>query len=175
MEGKKGFNSRKAALGGILLAMAVITLYLEAVMPVNKLSLYALSSFFVALMIVESGVKAGWTFYMASCLLAFIIVPDKIALLPYVLFFGLYGIVKFYIEKLRKLILEYLLKFVCFNLSLGAAVLFIREYIANIVKIDFPWWALVIALEIVFFIYDYVYTLFIQYYNQKLAGILKLR
>ena len=80
-------NTRKVALGGILLALTVIILYAESVMPTSKLSLYALSSFFVSVIVIESGIRAGWIFYVASSLLALIIIPDKIALIPYLVFF----------------------------------------------------------------------------------------
>jgi uncharacterized membrane protein (DUF106 family) len=35
-------------------------------------------------------------------------------------------------------------------------------------SVALPIWLLVIAAEVVFFIYDYVYTLFIDYYRNKL-------
>jgi hypothetical protein len=70
------FNIRKVAIGGILSALAVICIYLEAVAPVSKLSLYALSSFFVSIIVIETGIRNGWIFYVETNLLSFLIVPD---------------------------------------------------------------------------------------------------
>lgn len=167
-------NSRKLALSGILLALAVLTLYAESIVPTSKLSLYALSSFFVSVIVMESGIKAGWLFYIASSLLALILIPDKIGLIPYLIFFGIYGILKFYIEKLNRLVPEYTLKMIYFNACLATAYFFVKEFFLGSVRIDYPWWAVVIGIEIVFVVYDYVYTMFIQYYNQKLKKILRL-
>lgn len=81
-------KSRNIALNGILGALAVICLLLADVMPVSKISLYVLSSFFVSVVIIEGSVKSGWIFYAATSILGSIIVPDKISMVPYALFFG---------------------------------------------------------------------------------------
>lgn len=167
-------NTKKIALNGILGALAVICLLLATILPVNRLSFYALSSFFIAVAIIESGLKAGWLFYAATSLLSLIIVPEKLGLVPYVIFFGIYGLVKYYIEKLDKLSIEYALKFVYFNICMGIALLFVSKLFSYSLTTKLPWWLLVIALEIVFFIYDFVYTQFINYYRDKLKPRLKL-
>lgn len=167
-------NTKKIALNGILGALAVICLLLATILPTNRLSFYALSSFFVAVAIIEGGLKAGWLFYAATSLLSLVIVPEKLGLVPYLIFFGLYGLVKYYIEKLDKLVIEYVLKFVYFNICLGIALLSVSKLFGYSLSITLPWWLLIIALEIVFFIYDYVYTLFINYYKHKLKPRLKL-
>lgn len=167
-------KTKRIALSGILGALAVICLLLATILPTNRLSLYALSSFFVAIVILESRVKAGWIFYGATSLLAFIIVPDKLGIIPYLVFFGLYGIIKFYIEKLNRLFIEYSLKFLYFNICLGIGVLTVSEVFGFGLNVKLPWWLLIIVLEIVFFVYDFVYTLFINYYKDKLRPKLKI-
>lgn len=167
-------NAKKLSLGGILLALLVITLFIESVAPTNKLSLYALSSFYVSIIIAEFGVGRGWMFYFSSCLLSLILVQNKAALIPYVLFFGLYGIIKFYIEKMKNIILEYVLKLLFFNLILGILYLFFKQMLLPGFVAEFPWWTLMILGQIVFVVYDYVYSLFISYYFNKLKTILKI-
>ncbi len=166
-------NTKRIALNGILGALAVICLVLAAILPTNRLSLYALSSFFVAVSIIESGVKAGWIFYAATCLLALIVVPYKLGIIPYVIFFGMYGIVKYYIEKLDKIVVEYILKFAFFDICVGIAALTIIEVFGFSLAVELPWWLLIIALQVVFFLYDIVYTLFINFYRGKLRPKLK--
>jgi hypothetical protein len=167
-------KTKKIALNGILGAVAVICLLLAVIMPTSRISLYALSSFFVAVSIIESGARAGWLFYAATSLLTLIIVPDKLGIVPYAIFFGLYGIIKFYIEKLDRIVLEYILKFAFFNACMGIATWVARDLFGFAVSSKLPWWVLIIALEVVFFIYDYVYTLFVAYYKDKLRPKLKL-
>lgn len=167
-------DTKKIALNGILGALAVICLFLATVMPTNRLSFYALSSFFIAVSIIESGIRAGWIFYAATSLLALIIVPDKLGIVPYVIFFGLYGLVKYYIEKLDKIIAEYILKFVYFNICLVTALMTISRLFGYELSLKLPWWLLILALEAIFIIYDIVYTLFINYYRNKLKPRMRL-
>lgn len=167
-------NPRKITLNGIFLALSILALFLATVLPTSRLSFYALSSFLVAVIIIEFGVKAGWMFYVASCIMTFLIIPNKLGLLPYLFFFGCYGIIKFYIEKIGHLFLEYLLKLVFFNACLILGFLFIKAFLFNGIKISLPIWGVIGILEVVFIIYDYVYTLFLQYYHQKLKRILKI-
>ncbi len=166
-------KTKRIALNGILGALTVICLVLAAILPTNRLSLYALSSFFVAVSIIESGVKAGWIFYVATCLLALIVVPNKLGIIPYVIFYGMYGIVKYYIEKLNKIIVEYMLKLVFFNICVGIAALTVIEFFGFKLAVELPWWLLIIALQVIFFLYDIVYTLFINFYRGKLRRKLK--
>lgn len=171
---ENSMNTRKVALSGILGALAVICLLLATVLPTNRLSFYALSSFFIAIATIENGIKAGWLFYAATSLLALIIVPEKLGLVPYVIFFGIYGLVKYYIEKLDKLVIEYVLKYVYFNICVGITLISVSKLFGFSLTAEIPWWLIIAALEIVFFIYDFVYTLFINYYREKLRPRLKL-
>jgi hypothetical protein len=161
-------------LGGLFTALAVLAVFLATIIPTNRLSLYTLSSFFISVIIIESGVKTGYAFYAASSILALIIIPDKTGILPYVFFFGIYGMVKYYIEKLDKIIIEYILKFAWFNLCILVSVMLIKNFLMDSIKINFPWYVLIILFEVIFLIYDYIYTLFIHYYRDKLKKMLRL-
>ncbi len=56
-----------------------------------------LSSLFVAVMLLESGVRRRCVIlYVAAVMLGFILVPNKPAVIPYAFFFGYYGILNFY-------------------------------------------------------------------------------
>lgn len=136
--------------------------------------MYALSSFFTAIIIIEFSVKAAWAFYAASAILTLLVLPDKIGLIPYAAFFGVYGIIKFYSEKLPNAVLEFAVKLVYFNICLGLAYFLLDEFLLKNIEIKFPLWVFGILLEIAFIIYDYVFTRFIQYYNDRLKRILKI-
>jgi hypothetical protein len=171
---KGSLKTRSIALNGVLGALAVVCLLLADFLPTNTISLYALSSFFVSIAIVENGVRAGWIFYIATGLLSLIIVPDKMILIPYVLFFGMYGIVKFYIEKLRRIVIEYILKFIYFNACAAVIYAAAASLLAGLPVMKLSWWILIAAAEAVFFIYDIVYTMFINYYRTKIRAKLRL-
>lgn len=170
-------NSKKTyklALGGILGALTVICLFLATVSPTGRLSLYALSSFFISIVIIETGIKAGWLFYIATVLLSAILVPEKLEIVPYAIFFGIYGIIKYYIEKINRAVLEYVLKYLYFNICMAAAVLVIKEFLMEGIKVQLPWWIIITVFEVVFIIYDMVYTRFIAYYADRIRPRLRI-
>lgn len=165
-------NVKTVALSGVLLALCVITLFLAGVVPGLELSLYALSSFYAAAVVVEtkSG-KGGLVFYVASVILSFLIVPNKAALLPYLFFFGLYGLVKYYVERLRKTWAEIVIKLLFFNLSWGVGLYFFKAlFLANIGLPKVSVLLLAAAAEAVFLVYDFVFTLIIGFYHQRIHG-----
>lgn len=172
----KSISSKSLALGGILTALTVITVFFADIMPTNTLSLYALSSLFISIIMIERGVKASWVFYFATSLLSFIIVPDKTMVIPFITFFGVYGIIKHYLEKFSNRVVEYILKYAFFNANVVIAYFLIKVLFEtqNFFK-GAPLWAVIIILQGIFFIYDYVYTLFIQYYIRKIRKSLKIK
>jgi len=167
--------TKRMALSGILASFTVISVFLSSVLPTNKISLYALASFFVAVIVIEFGVKSGWIFYMVTCLVSLFVVPGKISIIPFILFFGVYGIVKYYIEKLGKMLPEYLLKYLYFNVCLFLSILFIEEILLKGTGIELHWKIIILTgLQLGFLVYDYVYSLFIRYYKTRIRKILKL-
>lgn len=162
------FKSKTIALNGVLGALAVICLLLADVLPTSKISLYVLSSFFVSVAIIEGGVRAGWIFYAATSLVGFIILPDKISIIPYVLFFGAYGIIKFYIEKLKRIVIEYVLKVIFFNACAGLTLLAAGSLFEGGLASGLTWGIFAGLCQVIFLVYDIVYTLFINYYRDRL-------
>ncbi|NLU35651.1 MAG: hypothetical protein GXX01_01325 [Clostridiales bacterium] len=165
-------SSKVIALSGIFLALAVLSLYAQSLAPAGKLSLYALSSLFVSVIVIEAGIYAGWLFYLASSLLAFILVPNKLSLIPYFAFFGLYGLIKHYTEKMPGSTAEYILKFIFFNACLALALILSKTVLLGRMEIKVSLWLVIPALEVVFAVYDYVYSIFIHVYINRLRKLL---
>lgn len=160
-------KSNSIALSGIFLGLSLITLYFESVLPTGRLALFALSSFFVGIIVIEGGIRDGWIFYFAVAILAFFLVPDKLNVFPYVFFFGIYPLVKYYIEKLHKKYFEIVLKLTLFNAVLVVAFLFAKELLFAQIDLDplkYPLIAVFLIAQIVFFVYDYAFSSIIRYY-----------
>ena len=94
-------------LGGICLALTVISMYASSIVPGIELTLLAISSLFTAVMLIETGVGGALLLYGASLILGIALIPNKLAVLPYGFFFGYYGILKYYIEKITVLCLSW--------------------------------------------------------------------
>lgn len=162
-------KTRKIALTGILSAFIVIVLFLESIVPTGRLGFYVLAGFILAVVMLEAGVKLAWAAYVVTCAAGFLLIPEKLNLLPYVLFFGIYTMLKFHIESLRKLWLEILLKLAVFNLFLWPAWSFAKDFLPP----SFTEGAMVIlagiVLQVFFVIYDILFTAWIRYYFEKIA------
>lgn len=158
----------KLALGGICLALTLVFLFGASVVPGAELTLYAISSLFIAVMIIESGIKGGVLLYLAAVILGLLIVPNKLAILPYGCLFGLYGMVKFYIEKVRHPAVQILMKIVFFGAVLAAALTAFREVLLG--SIQLPNMPLVLLLAggiLMMLLYDLIYTLLIRIYRER--------
>ena len=165
--------SRKIVLSGILAGLTSIILFAESFLPAGRLGLFTLSSFFTAVIIIECGIRTGWIFYVAVTLLGFILLPDKLGVVPYAVFFGIYGIVKYYTEKIRKRIPEFSLKYIYFNVCLLLAYILLKELIWGEIQIELPVWVIIIGMQIVFLIYDYIFSAMIDYYVTKIKKKLR--
>lgn len=161
-------KTRAVAIGGVFLALSLATLFVATFIPGIELTMYAFSSFYVAFIIMESGIKGGVSFYIASLLLAAILVPNKGALLPYAMFFGLYGIVKYLIEKIKIIPVEMILKLIFFNISYMIGLLFFKElFLGNISLPDMALPILIVGAQAFFLFYDYLFTLIIGFYLSR--------
>lgn len=159
--------SKKIAYGGILLALNVILLLLVNVIPMNTLFLLGLASLPIAVVIMELGPGAGIIFYVGSVLLSFIVMVNKSQWILYVFTFGVYGLVKYLIEKDRNFVMEYIMKLVAANILIIITYSILKFFVyipVNLITIA--------IFEIAFIVYDYVYSRFIDYYNEKLRKII---
>ena len=161
--------SRKIAYGGILLSVNIILLLLVNILPINTLFLLGLASLPISIIIMEWGPKLGVIFYLGSILLSFFVMTNKSQWILYVFTFGIYGLVKYIIEKDRNIFIEYVLKLISANILIGITYFILKFFIyipVNIITIS--------IFEVAFIIYDYVYSIFIDYYNDKLRKIIKI-
>lgn len=157
--------------GGLFAALSLIFIYLSSIAPTNKLALLTLASFIIISSILIMGIKSSFILYIAVSMLSLFLLSSKGIAIVYLMFFGAYGFIKYYIEKLNKLPLEILLKLLFFNSSLGILFLLYDTLFVNLVdlsKIRFSLYIVILALQVAFLVYDYVLTVFVSYFNNKL-------
>lgn len=162
-------RTRRLTVGGICVALSVISVVLASIVPGFELTLYGVSSVFIAVMIIETGLSAGVMVYIATILLSLVLVPNKLGIIPYVFFFGIYPVIKFFAEKLRNPVGQVAVKVVCFTAIFGVAWFFFKAlFFANIdLPKGMPFWALAIAAVLIFVLYDFILTLIIKIYRRK--------
>ncbi len=164
-------NSIKASYiskGGLFTAFGVICVYLSTILPVNKVYLLSIASCIIPLSVITTNIKNALIVYAATSVLSLLICGIRIQIIFYIIFFGLYGAIKYFIEKHKNIYIEYILKFVFFNISMIFMFFVYKMFFPNILKINFPIYLIIIGIQIVFLIYDYVLTLFINEVTKKL-------
>lgn len=168
-------------MGGICLALAVIFMFGATIVPGVELTLFAISSLFTAVMILETGsgdsggrpnphagVGGALLVYLGASLLGLILIPNKLALIPYVAMFGYYPILKFYIEKINSGIIQVIFKAVYFAAATCLALLCFKAVIAQSIHMpDYPVAVLIIGGIILLMLYDFVMTFLINWYIRR--------
>lgn len=159
--------SKKVAYSGVLLAVHTILLVLINIIPMNTLFIMGIASLIISIIIMEFGPKSGVVFYLASIILSFLVINNKAQWVLYNLTFGVYGLIKYIIEQDRSIYLEYILKIIFANILLMITYFILRGFIYIPINI-----LIIIAFQVVFMIYDSVYTKFIDYYETKIRKII---
>ena len=60
-------KTKAVAISGIFLALSIVTLFAATIVPGIELTLYALSSFYIAFVMIEISLSAGWIFILPPC------------------------------------------------------------------------------------------------------------
>lgn len=162
-------KSKNVAYLGVLLGLNQMFIILSSIIETNTIILMAAAALIVGVVIVEFGGKAGIVFYVASCILSFFLTFNKVEIITYICFFGLYSIVKHYIEiKIFNKNISYALKILFYNLMVLLMYYLVRLFIVLSLK----WW-MILAAQVLFIIYDYAFTMFINYYIISIKPKLK--
>lgn len=159
-------KSTNIARGGLFTALGVLFIYLSTVIPTSRLYVLGLASCIVPMSIMMTNIKNGFIVYAATSLLSLLIVGFKGNVIAYIIFFGLYGFVKFYIERLRNMTYEIILKLLFFNLALGIIYLFATLFFPSLIKINISIYMALIMVQFIFIVFDYALTLFIAYIDR---------
>jgi len=166
--------ARRAAMGGILAALSVACLLAAAYLPAGKLGFYFVAAFLPIISIAEGDRPTAALSSLAASLVALFILPNKVAVLPYVCFLAWYAILRDLFSKLSR-VAGKLLLLLCFD-----AGVFVWGLILSTVFGIFPsqlfsfdmtplLWALAaVASQAAFFAFDFLFGLCVEYYSKKL-------
>ena len=162
-------KAKEITFGGIMVALGVLVLYFTTVIPINTLALLTLASCLIPITILRSNLKLGTMVYVATSFISFFILPINYFLM-YALFFGVYGLIKYFIEKIGTMPIEIVIKLIFFNIILFLLISFLNSFMVDL-KINLPMWQFIIASEICFLVYDYAITIIISWYIKKFKNI----
>lgn len=167
-----GFSSGagRVALDALFTALALIALFLSAVLPTGRVGLTAAAGLFPAAAVISGGgLPAGFLCYGAIGLLALLLLPSKDSALLFLLFFGIYPLLKHLVERINKPLFEWVCKLLLCNAALVLFWFLFRSVLISQLPAEFeiPWIFYLIG-NVVFVFYDLGFSGLISFYVRRI-------
>lgn len=160
-------------LPALLSALSLALLYVASVVPGGRLGMVALSGLVPAAAVISAGLRGGLMCYAAAAILGLLVVPDKGCALLYLLFFGLYPVIKSLCERLPRG-LELLAKLVFFNAVLTLFYFLLAEFFLPFLPEPLVGTGVVyLAGNLAFLVYDFGFSKLIALYLHRVAPMLR--
>lgn len=163
-------QTKKITVSALCVALGVVFMVFGAVFDVVDLTACALSSLLVAFIYIEIGSPYTFLVWICTALLSAVLFPGSAIWIEYLLIFGIYPILKAYIERLPRLF-WWLLKLAFINSVIWLLALLV-ELITGAPLFDGEtfWFNAVIyvLMNIAFISYDLFITVLVRFYLIKL-------
>ena len=159
-------QTKKVTISAMAIALGVVFLTVGAMWDVLDLSLAAFSSLLVTFIFIEVGSPYTWLVWLATTLLAFIFFPGSVVWIEYLLIFGIYPILKAYIERAPR-VLWWIFKLLYANVAVIAMILGIKLILSQaFFGSDLLWVNVGIyaLINVAFVAYDIFLTILIRAY-----------
>lgn len=174
MARRKSSFDKRIVVAGVLVALSVIILYLGCAIEVLDLTMSAIVSLLVVIIVIEMGHNYAWLTYVATAILSLVLLPQKTPAIFYACFMGFYPIVKSYIEKIRSALVRWIIKIVIGNAAIALMFLFMSIFVPE----EFAMLEMIIILYILalaaFITYDIALTRLITVYFIKIRERIKI-
>lgn len=164
-------NSKVIAYSGVATALSVVMLFLGSIFWVLGYTMPLVASLVMIILLDSISQKSALLTFISTSIISFILLNDKECVLLYVLFFGYYPLIRDKINDIKPKFLSYLLKFITFN----AAMVLTQVLCVYVFGIPFDdmlgKWGIVVfvlCLNLVFVVFDKLYTLLLKLYRIKL-------
>lgn len=118
MARRKPTFDKRIVICGVLVALSVIILYLGCAIEVLDLTMSAIVSLLVVVIVIEMGYNYAWLAYVATSILSLVMLPQKTPAIFYACFMGFYPIIKSYVERLNSALARWTIKLVTGNAAL---------------------------------------------------------
>lgn len=164
-------NSKVIAYSGVATALSVVMLFLGSIFWVLGYTMPLVASLVMIILLDSISQKSALLTFISTSIISFILLNDKECVLLYTLFFGYYPLIRDKINDIKPKFLSYLLKFITFN----AAMVLTQVLCVYVFGIPFDdmlgKWGIVLfvlCLNLVFVVFDKLYTLLLRLYRIKL-------
>lgn len=165
-------KTSKVTGGGICAALCVVFLFLASFIPNLTLAFMFASSMVMGVCILRYKTGASVACYLAASLVSLFTIPDKFVGLGFFVLFGNYPIIKLYIERIRNIVIEYVLKFFAANIYLFAVYVVLKA-LGEEAFFDFNIVLLYFVGILLLLFYDLVFGFVINAFNKTYYKYLK--
>lgn len=174
MARRKTSFDKKLVVAGVLAALSVIILYLGCAIEVLDLTMSAIVSLLVVVIVIEMGYKYAWLTYIATSILSIIILPQKSPAIFYACFMGFYPIIKSYLERINSALARWIIKLVVGNAALALMFILMSLFLPD--EFEGGWLMLVTYLLgiIAFLMYDVALSKLITLYFVRIRDRIKI-
>lgn len=148
-------RSYQVALGGVTCALGVIFMVLSYYFQIGDLPLMALSSLMLLMPLKKGMFKTAWLCYVAVSLLTLLLTGNFVAVIPYLVFFGLHPIEialldRYGVHRAFRL----LIKLIHCNAAMFVVFTFTSIFVTT--GEGFPLWSYYLMGNLAFFMYDWL-------------------
>lgn len=162
-------KTKRIALCAMLTALGVVLLAAGSIFQTLDLTMAALASLCVVFAMIELGGREALFIYLATSLLAILIVPQKLIAAEYALFAGLYPLIKSFAERLRT-VLSWGVKLLFANLSLTVIILVSKLLFSLPVEGGWLIALTYLLVNVTIIVFDIALTRLISFYYTRLQS-----
>ena len=164
----------RTALVGLLTGLSLICLYLAFLAPSGKLAVVAIAGVFPAGAVVSANLAAGFFCYAATGILGLLLIPSKSVALLYLIFFGLWPMLKSLLERLPSRVMEWVGKLAVCNIALAVLWFGLRAlFLPFLPAVLSQAWMVFAAGNVGFVIYDIGFSKLIAFYVARVDRVLR--
>lgn len=164
---KKNNSAACTALAGMLAALSVVVLFLGVVTGVMDLTGICIASAFTAVAVVELGGAYPWLIWGVVSVISFVLLPDKSIAAAYLLFGGVYPMLKIYFERLGR-VLEWIVKLAYGGFVLGILYVLSRFVFGIPQETGVLMIGLGVGYALFFVVFDYALSVAMMQYMRRL-------
>ena len=170
-------KTKKLTVCAMMAALSVVFMFIGVLFPSGRMGFMAIASLFVVAVVIQYGYLSAVSVFVVSSLLGLIIIPDKIPLMFYFIFFGYYPVIKSIAEKVRKRCFSWVFKLAVFNAALTVFFIFMKELLMlrffDNISDNISGIVIYIVFNIIFLIYDIGLSRLIGFYMTNIYNKLK--
>ena len=174
MAKRKSSFDKRIIVCGVLTALSVLILYLGCVIEVLDLTMSAIVSLLVVVIVIEMGYRYSWLTFVATSILSLVLLPQKTPAIFYACFMGFYPIIKSHVERIGSSLWRWVIKLIVGNAAIGLMLLFFSLFVPEELETGAMLWITYALALVAFIMYDVALTKLITIYFRIIRDRVKI-